>query len=145
MSSILKQAGILTGQKMKAEKDAMAAESVAKNAAQLTARNERVADMDSDIAAVRANELAPFESDADAEITKLDSTFTAEVANILDDSDPADLDSIKDAYDALIAQDAEKDLGIVNYFSASNAALATHDAAYGDYDAFLSGYNAEVA
>ena len=99
--------------------------------------------MDNDIAAVRAKQLAPFESDADAEIAALDTAFTAEVANILDDSDPADLDSIKDAYDALIAQDAEKDLGIVNYFSASNAALATHDAAYGDFDAFLSGYNAE--
>ena len=143
MSSILKQAGILTGQKMKAEKVAMAAESVAKNAAQLTARNDAVSAMDNDIAAVRAKQLAPFESDADAEIAALDTAFTAEVANILDDSDPADLDSIKDAYDALIAQDAEKDLGIVNYFSASNAALATHDAAYGDFDAFLSGYNAE--
>ena len=63
MSSILKQAGILTGQKVKAEKDAMAAESTAKNAAQLTARNDSVAEMDQDIAAVRSKELAPYELD----------------------------------------------------------------------------------
>ena len=142
MSSILKQAGILTGQKVKAEKDAMAAESTAKNAAQLTARNDSVTVMDADIQAVRAKELAPYEAAADAAISALEVKFDAEVASILDDTDPSDLDSIKDVYDAMIAQDAEKDLGIVNYFSASNAALATHDAEYGDYSEFLAGYNA---
>ena len=142
MSSILRQAGVLTGQKVKAEKDAMAAESAAKNAAQLEARDLAVAGLDDDIASVRAKSLAPYEAAADSAIAALKSKFDAEVANILDDTDPADLDSIKDVYDAMIAQDAEKDLGIVNYFSSSNAALAAHDAEYGDYAEFLAGYNA---
>lgn len=142
MSSILRQAGVLTGQKVKAEKDAMAAESVEKNAAQLAARDLAVSYLDQDISSVRTKELAPYEAAADSAIAALKSKFDAEVANILDDSDPSDLDDIKAVYDAMIAQDAEKDLGIVTYFSASNSALATHEATYGDYAEFLAGYNA---
>ena len=141
MSNILKQAGILTGQKVKAEKEAMAAESAAKLAAQDVARSGSVLTLDNDIASVNSNEMVALAAHGDSEVATLTADIDGQIAAILDDGD-ADLDDIKGVYDALIAQDAEKDLGIVNYFASSSAALTAHDAAYGDYAAFLSGYNA---
>ena len=141
MSSILKQAGVLTGQKMKAEKDAMAAESAAKLAAQDAARSGSVLVYTNKIAAIESVDIPAYVSNADTKMAAITANVDAQIAAILDDGD-ADLDDIKGVYDALIAQDAEKDLGIVNYFASSSAALTAHDAAYGDYADFLSGYNA---
>ena len=139
--SILSQSGALVGTKIKAENDdrtAVLATKAAEHAGARTTSN----DAKDVVVKARAEDIDGFSADCNAGIAKLEAEFQAEIDYITENTDAAALDSIKEIYDAMIAQDAAKDLGIVNYFSDSNASLDAHQAEYGDYAEFVAGYDA---
>ena len=142
--SILSQAGQLVGEKIKEEKDARSKATAAYGDDWSAARSSFISDLDSYVGD-EENAIDSMAKDMTATTDKFVATQTDAIDYVKSNVDGAALDSLVEINDALIAQDAAKDLGIITYFNDAAAAIDAHEAAYGTYAEFLVGFGEGAA